>query len=116
MTTDARPGIALRLTALAAALAALLAVISGVSAGGGLHRVLAALALPPLLAIAVSAYAHRRLLFLPSARSQRSSWLPPSRRARSTSRSPLSRSPPPPCSRSHVSAADRCRAGACATT
>jgi heme o synthase len=62
VTTDARPGIALRLTALAAALAALIAVISGVSAGGGLHRVLAALALPPLLAIAVSAYAHRRLL------------------------------------------------------
>jgi protoheme IX farnesyltransferase len=62
VTTDARPGVALRLTALAAALAALLAVISGVSAGGGLHRVLAALALPPLLAIAVSAYAHRRLL------------------------------------------------------
>jgi protoheme IX farnesyltransferase len=65
VTTDARPGLALRLTALAAALAALIAVISGVSGGGGLHRVLAALALPPLLAIAVSAYAHRRLL-LPS--------------------------------------------------
>jgi protoheme IX farnesyltransferase len=62
VTTDARPGLALRLTALAAALAALLAVISGASSGGGLHRVLAALALPPLLAIAVSAYAHRRLL------------------------------------------------------
>jgi heme o synthase len=65
VTTDARPGLALRLTALAAALAALLAVLSGVSAGGELHRVLAALALPPLLAIAVAAYAHRRLL-LPS--------------------------------------------------
>jgi protoheme IX farnesyltransferase len=65
VTTDARPGLALRLTALAAVLAALIAVISGVSAGGGLHRLLAALALPPLLAIAVSAYAHRRLL-LPS--------------------------------------------------
>jgi heme o synthase len=63
VTTDARPGLALRLTALAAALAALVAVISGVSAGAGLHRVLAALALPPLLAIAISAYAHRRLLF-----------------------------------------------------
>jgi protoheme IX farnesyltransferase len=36
-----------------------------VSAAGGLHRVLAALALPPLLALAVAAYAHRRLL-LPS--------------------------------------------------
>ncbi len=65
MTTDARPGVALRLTALAAAAAALLAVVSGVSAAGGLHRVLAALALPPLLALAVAAYAHRRLL-LPS--------------------------------------------------
>jgi len=65
VTTDARPGLALRLTALAAAAAALLAVVSGVSAAGGLHRVLAALALPPLLALAVSAYAHRRLL-LPS--------------------------------------------------
>ena len=63
MTTDTRPGLALRLTALAAALAALIAVISGVSADSGLHRVLAALALPPLLAIAISAYAHRRLLF-----------------------------------------------------
>ena len=62
MTTEARPGLALRLTALAAALAALIAVISGASAGGGLHRVLAALALPPLLAVAISAYAHRRLL------------------------------------------------------
>ena len=67
MTTDARPGLALRLTALAAALAALIAVVSGVSAGGSLHRVLAALALPPLLAIAVAAYAHRRLL-LPARR------------------------------------------------
>jgi protoheme IX farnesyltransferase len=65
VTTDARPGVALRLTALAAAAAALLAVVSGVSAAGGLHRVLAALALPPLLALAVAAYAHRRLL-LPS--------------------------------------------------
>src|SRR6266436_2573749 len=65
MTTDARPGVALRLTALAAPLAALLAVVSGVSAGVGLHRVLAALALPPLVALAISAYAHRRLL-LPS--------------------------------------------------
>jgi protoheme IX farnesyltransferase len=65
VTTDARPGVALRLTALAAAAAALLAVVSGVSAAGGLHRVLAALALPPLLALAVAAYAYRRLL-LPS--------------------------------------------------
>src|ERR1700716_3690529 len=65
MTTDARPGLALRVTAVFAALAALVAVVSGVSASAGLHRVLAALALPPLVALVVSAYAHRRLL-LPS--------------------------------------------------
>ena len=62
MTTDARPGIALRLTAITAAAAALLAVVSGVQASAGMHRVLAALALPPLVAIAVAVYAHRRLL------------------------------------------------------
>ncbi len=66
MKTDARPGVALRLTALAAAVAALLAVISGVDAGSGTHRVLAALALPPLLAIAIAVSSHRRLL-LPTA-------------------------------------------------
>jgi protoheme IX farnesyltransferase len=58
--------VALRLTALAAAVAALLAVISGVDAGSGTHRVLAALALPPLLAIAIAVSSHRRLL-LPTA-------------------------------------------------
>jgi protoheme IX farnesyltransferase len=62
VTTDARPGIALRLTAITAAAAALLAVVSGVQAGAGMHRVLAALALPPLVAIAIAVYAHRRLL------------------------------------------------------
>ena len=65
MSTAARPGMALRLTALGAAGASLLAVVSGATADGGLHRLLAALALPPLLALAISAYAHRRLL-LPS--------------------------------------------------
>jgi protoheme IX farnesyltransferase len=58
--------VALRLTALAAAVAALLAAISGVDAGSGTHRVLAALALPPLLAIAIAVSSHRRLL-LPTA-------------------------------------------------
>jgi protoheme IX farnesyltransferase len=62
VTADARPGVALRLTAITAAAAALLAVVSGVHAGTGMHRVLAALALPPLIAIAVAVYAHRRLL------------------------------------------------------
>jgi protoheme IX farnesyltransferase len=65
VSTAARPGLALRLTALGGAGASLLAVVSGATAGGGLHRLLAALALPPLLALAASAYAHRRLL-LPS--------------------------------------------------
>ncbi len=63
MTTDDAPGLPLRLTALAAAGAALLAVVSGTVGGGTPHRVLAALALPPLLALVVAAaFAHRRLL------------------------------------------------------
>jgi heme o synthase len=58
-----RPGPWLRLTALFAALATLLAVVSGAASLGAAHRVLAALVLPPLLAIVVSAWAvHRRLL------------------------------------------------------
>ena len=58
-----RPGPWLRLTALFAALATLLAVVSGAASLGAAHRVLAALALPPLLAVVVAALAlHRRLL------------------------------------------------------
>jgi protoheme IX farnesyltransferase len=58
-----RPGPWLRLTALAAAFATLLAVISGAASLGAAHRLLAALALPPLLALVVAAWiAHRRLL------------------------------------------------------
>ena len=58
-----RPGPWLRLTALFAALATLLAVISGAASLGAAHRVLAALALPPLLALVTAALlAHRRLL------------------------------------------------------
>jgi heme o synthase len=58
-----RPGPWLRLTALFAALATLLAVVSGAASLGAAHRVLAALALPPLLAVVVSAVLiHRRLL------------------------------------------------------
>jgi protoheme IX farnesyltransferase len=53
----------LRLTALFASGAVLLAVISGAASLGAAHRVLAALALPPLVAVVVSAWlAHRRLL------------------------------------------------------
>jgi heme o synthase len=59
----ARPGAWLRLTALFGAGATLLAVISGAASLGAAHRVLAALALPPLLAVVVAAkIAHPRLL------------------------------------------------------
>jgi heme o synthase len=57
------PGPWLRLTALAATGATLLAVVSGAAGLGAAHRVLAALALPPLVALVVAAwFAHRRLL------------------------------------------------------
>jgi len=60
---EARPGPWLRLTALAAAGASLAAVTSGALQLGAAHRVLAALALPPLCAlVAASWIAHRRLL------------------------------------------------------
>jgi protoheme IX farnesyltransferase len=53
----------LRLTALFASHATLLAVVSGAASLGAAHRVLAALALPPLVALVVAAWlAHRRLL------------------------------------------------------
>jgi UbiA prenyltransferase family len=53
----------LRLTALGAAGATLLAVISGAAGLGTAHRVLAALALPPLVALVAAAHVvHRRLL------------------------------------------------------
>jgi heme o synthase len=52
----------LRLTAVAASAASLLAVISGASGLGAAHRMLAALAVPPLVALVVAArLAHRRL-------------------------------------------------------
>ena len=61
--SGAAPGAWLRLTALAAAGATGLAVVSGAAALGSAHRVLAALALPPLVALVVAAwFAHRRLL------------------------------------------------------
>ncbi len=53
----------LRLTALAAAHASGLAVVSGAVGGGVAHRALAAVAVPPLAALVVAAWvAHRRLL------------------------------------------------------
>ena len=58
-----QPGAWLRLTALFASGAVLLAVVSGAASLGAAHRVLAALALPPLVALVVAArLAHRRLL------------------------------------------------------
>ncbi|MDX6510858.1 MAG: heme o synthase [Gaiellaceae bacterium] len=61
--TDVRPGPWLRLTALAAAAATLLAVASGAAGLDTAHRVLAAVALPPLLALCVAAWVtHRQLL------------------------------------------------------
>jgi heme o synthase len=60
---SAIPGPWLRLTALAAAAATLLAVVSGAAGLGAAHRVLAAVAVPPLLAVVTAAWlAHRRLL------------------------------------------------------
>src|SRR5947209_12266886 len=57
------PGPWLRATALAGAAGCLLAVISGTAGWGTAHRVLAALALPPLVAVVVAAWTtHRRLL------------------------------------------------------
>jgi heme o synthase len=51
------------LTAISGAAATLLAVISGASGPGSAHRLLAALALPPLVALLLAAwFAHRRLL------------------------------------------------------
>jgi protoheme IX farnesyltransferase len=66
MRTDEASGLALRLTALAAAGTALLAVVSGALGAGTPHRVLAALALPPLLAVVVAAAAAHRRLLVPS--------------------------------------------------
>ena len=61
--SDLRPGPWLRLTALAAAGACLAAVVSGALQLGAAHRVLAAVALPPLCALVAAAWvAHRRLL------------------------------------------------------
>ena len=57
------PGFWLRLTALAATAATLLAVVSGAAGLDTAHRALAALAVPPLAALVVAAWlVHRRLL------------------------------------------------------
>jgi protoheme IX farnesyltransferase len=61
-----RPGPWLRLTALFAAHATLLAVVSGAASLGAAHRVLAALALPPLVALVIAAVLLHRRLLVPS--------------------------------------------------
>src|SRR5438105_12298486 len=66
MRTTARPGLALQLTALAVAVSALVAVVSGSTGMTSAHRVIAALALPPLLAVVVAAVAAHRRLVVPS--------------------------------------------------
>jgi heme o synthase len=61
--SELTPGPWLRLTALAAAAACCAAVVSGALGLGAAHRGLAALALPPLVALVAAAWvAHRRLL------------------------------------------------------
>jgi protoheme IX farnesyltransferase len=61
--TSQAPGTALRLTALLAVAGCVLAVVSGVDGSRGTHDAVAALALPPLLAVLVAAVvAHRRLV------------------------------------------------------
>ncbi len=61
-----RPGPWLRLAALFAAAATLLAVISGAASLGAAHRVLAALALPPLVALVAAAWLVHRQLLVPA--------------------------------------------------
>jgi protoheme IX farnesyltransferase len=56
----------LRLCALAASVATLLAVVSGAASLGAAHELLSALALPPLVALAVAAWLGHRSLVVPS--------------------------------------------------
>ena len=63
MRSDLTPGPWLRLAALGGAGATLVAVVSGTVGPAAAHSLLSALALPPLVAVAVAAWvAHRRLL------------------------------------------------------
>jgi heme o synthase len=65
-STVPKPGAWLRLTALFASGAVLLAVVSGAASLGAAHRVLAALALPPLVALVVAARLAHPRLFVPA--------------------------------------------------
>src|SRR5437764_884317 len=60
------PGPWLRLTALGAAGATLLAVVSGAAGLGTAHRLLAALALPPIVALVAAAWVAYRQLLAPA--------------------------------------------------
>jgi heme o synthase len=63
LRTDDAPGAWLRACALAVGVAAGLAVVTGAAGAGSAHRVIAALAGPPLAALVLAAWiAHRRLL------------------------------------------------------
>src|SRR5262249_32153183 len=61
--SETAPGPWLRLTALAASAATLLAVVSGAAGLGTAHRILAALALPPFAALLVGTWTSHRRLF-----------------------------------------------------
>jgi protoheme IX farnesyltransferase len=61
-----RPGFWFRLTALLGAVGTLVAVVSGTAGLGAGHRVLAALALPPLAAVVAAAWVSYRRLLYPS--------------------------------------------------
>jgi protoheme IX farnesyltransferase len=60
------PGPVLRLVAIGAAAAVVLAVVSGTFGGGPAHDVLSALALPPLVALALAAWVAYRPLLVPA--------------------------------------------------
>ena len=66
MHTEPAPGPWLRLTALGASAAVLVAVVSGAAGLGTAHQMLAALALPPLVAVAVAALLEYRRLVVPA--------------------------------------------------
>ena len=66
MRSDAAPGAWLRLVAVGGAAATLLAVVSGTVGPQAAHSLLSALALPPLVAVAVAAWVAYRRLLLPS--------------------------------------------------
>ena len=66
----AAPSPWLRLMALGASAATLLAVISGAASLGAAHQLLSALALPPLVAVLVAAWLGHRRLVVPAAGSR----------------------------------------------